>query len=400
MSISFRQCLITHRRWIAALAALLLAVAGAIVIFTPANSRPPPTLTATVNQANIEETVLATGTLQAAKLVSVGAQATGQLKSLKVALGQAVSKGDLLAEIDPVLQQSDLRDARSNLDVQEAQLNARSAHLAQLRLDLQRQKVMAAAEATPRADLENAQAAVTTAEAELAAQSAQVRKTRVQVDKAEANLGYTRIVAPMDGEVVAIVTQQGQTIVSAQAAPTILKLAQLDNMTIKAQISEADMGRVRHGQSVYFTIMGDPDKRFNGTLRAIEPAPESLATETAATASQQSSSAVYYNALFDVPNPDRALRIGMTAQVFIVIGVAKNALSIPVSALGRRESDGTYNVQVQTDDGGYEKRKIRTGLSDHSNIQILEGLSIGEKIVVAQASAKPPPRPVILGRRL
>lgn len=399
MSLSIRQHF-TGRRRLFTVAVLLGIVAVAALSGLFSTSRPPATLTATVDHANIEETVLATGTLQAAKLVSVGAQASGQLKSLKVALGQAVQKGDLLAEIDPVLQQNDLRDARSNLDVAEAQVRAKVAQLAQLKLDLHRQQIMAAAEASPRADLENAQASVTTTEAERAAQEAQARKARVQVDKAEANLAYTRIVAPMDGEVVAIVTQEGQTIVSVQAAPTILKLAKLDSMTIKAQISEADMGRVRHGQAVYFTVMGDPDKRFNGTLRAIEPAPESLATETAATASQQSSStAVYYNALFGVPNPDRALRIGMTAQVFIVIGEAKNALSIPVSALGARDKDGSYTVQVQTADGGRERRRIRTGVSDRANIQVLEGLDAGEKIVVAQAPAQPTEKPFPPGRR-
>ena len=126
----------------------------------------------------------------------------------------------------------------------------------------------------------------------------------------------------MDGVVVGIVTEEGQTVVSAQAAPTILRLANLDTITVKAQISEADVTRVRPGQKVYFTILGDPDARHYGKLRAIEPATDSASSSSSASTSS-SSTAIYYNGLFEVPNPDRTLRVSMTAQVFVVLSEAK-----------------------------------------------------------------------------
>jgi len=349
-----------------------------------------------VKRADIQEAVLCTGTLQAAKLVSVGAQVSGQLKHLAVKLGERVTTGQLLAEIDPVLQQNDLRDAEGSLEVAEANLRAKSVQLAQNRIELERQRMMFEADASPKADFDTAKAAVDTAEAEQASLAAQARKAASQLEKARANLGYTRIVAPIAGEVVAIVTQEGQTVVSQQAAPTILKLANVDTMTIKAQISEVDRERVRPGLPITFTTLGAPDNRLPGVLRAVEPAPESLATETSASASSSSSAsgttAVYYNGLFDVPNADRKLHIGMTAQVSIVLAEAKNVLAIPTAALGERNKDGSYTVELRLADGRIEKRTIRTGLANSVSTQVAEGLEEGDRIVVRAAVTRLLPR--------
>ena len=133
--------------------------------------------------------------------------------------------------------------------------------------------------------------------------------------------------------VVAVVTKQGQTVNALQSAPTIVKVAKTDTMTVTAQISEADVIRVRPGQQVYFTILGDPDRRYYATLRAVAPAPDSVATESSLTTTNSgtSTTAVYYNGLFDIPNLDGLLRTSMTAQVYIVLGSARNVLL----ALGR-----------------------------------------------------------------
>jgi membrane fusion protein, macrolide-specific efflux system len=152
--------------------------------------------------------------------------------------------------------------------------------------------------------------------------------------------------SPIDGMVVAIVTKQGQTVNSIQSAPTIIKVAQIDNMTVKAQISKADVTRVRIGMQVYFTILGEPDNRYDATLRAVEPAPDTIqkdeATASLTSTSGSTSAAVYYNGLFDVGNPEDKLRISMTAKVSLVLVLAqvKDAVLIPSSALGRREEDG------------------------------------------------------------
>lgn len=149
----------------------------------------------------------------------------------------------------------------------------------------------------------------------------------------------------MDGIVIAIVTQQGQTVNSNQSAPTIIKLARLDVMTIKAQISEADITRISVGQKARFSIFSEPDKHYSATLRAVELAPESvmkddsLASNTSASGSGTSNASVYYNALFDVPNPENRLRIAMTAQVTLITDEAQNTLLVPIQAVHRNEGE-------------------------------------------------------------
>jgi macrolide-specific efflux system membrane fusion protein len=171
-----------------------------------------------------------------------------------------------------------------------------------------------------------------------------------------------------------------------------VKLAKLDTITVSAEISEADVIKVKSGQTVYFTILGNPEKRYYGTLRTVEPAPESIETEgtssmSASASSSTSSSAVYYNALFEVPNPDGELRISMTAQVYVVLNQAKNALTIPASALGERTPDGRYIVQVVNGQGRPEPRPIKVGINNNVVAQVLDGLSAGEQVVVGEAAA-------------
>lgn len=144
-------------------------------------------------------------------------------------------------------------------------------------------------------------------------------------------------------------TEEGQTVNANQSAPTIVKIAKLQNMTIKAQVSEADIMKVEKGQQVYFTTLGDETKRY-ATLRQIEPAPDSISSESNSTTSSTTSSAVYYNALFDVPNTDGKLRIDMTAQVYIVLNSAKNALLVPSSALSSKQFSGQRKQQGQSAD--------------------------------------------------
>lgn len=338
-----------------------------------------------VVRMDIEEAVLATGALEPIKQVNVGAQVNGQLKSLKVKLGDRVKKGDLLAEIDPVLQENDLRNAEASLENVKAQKKSREAQLKQYELAYQRQLKMIEHEASAAADLEAAEAQLDTTRAELEAINAQIKQATVQVDTARANLGYTRIVAPMDGEVIAIVTQEGQTVVSAQTAPTILILADLDTMTIKAQISEADVIRIKPGLPVYFTILGNPDERHHSTLRAIEPAPDTIATSSTSSTSASTTTAVYYNGLFDVENPNNILRTSMTAQVSIVLGRAEKALTVPLTALGRKTRDG-YEVQV-LNNGAPESRHIRTGLSDSVHIEVVDGLAENDEVVIGEGGA-------------
>lgn len=346
-------------------------------------------LTAEVTRADIEDAVLAVGALQAHKQVDVGAQVSGQLQSLDVELGDKVKKGQPLAQIDPTLSQNALRQAQVSEEDLRAQRRAAVARVHQAKLAHARQQQMLAAQATSREEAENAEATLTVTHAELASLDAQWSKARIEVEKAQANVGYTRIVAPMDGEVVALVAQEGQTIIAEQQVPVILRLAELGTMTVKAQVSEADVVRVKPGLPVHFTILGDADERYEGTLRAIEPAPPDFSDAQGSGGGDKASkpgTAVFYNALFEVPNPLHRLRIGMTAQVSIVLGTASQALSIPASALGAKGANGAYAVRVLRPDGKVETRDVRVGINNNVRAQVLAGLSEGERVIVGEAS--------------
>ena len=371
------------------LALVAIGVAAKLVFFPQA--KPPAYVTATAELADLEQAVLATGTVQAFKQVSVGAQASGQIKSLKVALGDTVKKGQLVAEIDSLTQQNNLRNAEAALANVQAQLLAKQASLQQAELSFQREKTLLAADASARATLESADAALKTARAEVTVVQAQIAQAKLTVNTAQLNLGYTRILAPIDGVVVAIVAQEGQTVNANQTTPTIIKLARLDTVTVKAQISEADVVRVKPGQKVYFTILGAPNQRYTTTLRTVEPAPDSILTDTTASTTT-SASAIYYNGLLDVPNPEGQLRISMTAQVSIVQKEAQQVLTIPSAALGERsrkkDAKGSEaTVRVVNAAGQAEPRQVKTGLNNNINVQILEGLAVGDRVVVSEAPA-------------
>lgn len=353
-------------------------------------------ITAPVTRQDLEDTVLATGSIQAIQQVDIGAQASGQIRKLHVELGQSIHKGDLVAEIDSTKQQNDLRNAEAQLAVLAAQKRSRQAQLVQYELALKRTQALVKEDAGTRADLESAQASVDTTRAALAELDAQIEQARIAVDTAKTNLGYTRIVAPMDGVVIAVVRKAGQTVNALQSAPTLIKLAQLDTMLIRAQISEADVVKVRPDMPVYFTIMGEPEKRYDAKLVAIEPSTDAEQAETSSTTSTSSTSssttsAIYYNGRFTVPNPEHKLRIDMTAQVSIVASRADNTLTVPATALGARGKDGRYTVKVLEGEAGQaqkvSQRQVRVGLNNRVQAQILEGLKEGERVVIGDASA-------------
>jgi macrolide-specific efflux system membrane fusion protein len=374
----------------AAIVALVLTVVG--YRYVTANDA-PRYLTAQVERADLENAVLAAGTLHAHRQVDVGAQVSGQLKTLAVALGDQVKAGQLLAEIDPTLLEHALRQAQANELALKAQRRAAQARLRQVSLAAAREQQLWDGQATSRDALERAQAALQVERAAVAELDARWAQARIEVDKARANASYTRIVAPMAGEVVAIVTREGQTIIAEQQAPVILKLADLDTMTIKAQVSEADVMRVAPGQSVHFTVLGDQETRYEGTVRAIEPAPQEFAEPSPSAAggsaggASRGGAAVFYNALFEVPNPGHRLRISMTAQVSIVEGTAKQALVVPASALGQKSADGSFAVRVLTERGQVESREVRVGLNNHAKAQVLAGLREGERVIVGETAS-------------
>jgi macrolide-specific efflux system membrane fusion protein len=362
-----------------AVAAVLCMLPALLVVKRAASTdRAPQYLTAPVLRIDLESAVQATGVLEGHHQVDVGAQVSGQLQKLHVRLGDLVQAGAPLADIDPVLSRNALRIAESNLQSLEAQRRASAAGLTQARLALRRQQAMLVADATSVQEVEGAQAQLDAVEANIASFDAQIRQARAQVESAAASLAYTHITAPIRGEVVALVTQEGQTVVSAQQAPVILRLADRSTMTVKAQISEADVIRLRPGLPAWFTVLGNAAERFDGVVRAIEPVPGDYLTGGG------KPGPVFYNAVFDVANRDGRLRIGMTAQVAIVLARAPGALAIPMSALGPADSTGRYAIRVIRQ-GAPVTLRVSLGVRDNVRVQVLDGVHEGDLVITDEA---------------
>lgn len=343
----------------------------------------PRFVTTKPHKGDLEQTVLASGEISGSKLVSVGAQVSGQITKLNVELGDDIKKGDLIAEIDPSTQENSLKNAEAALADVKAQLTAKKAELKQYQAAYTRQKKMRALNASAQEDLEEAEANLDVTKADIKALEAQIEEAEIDVDTAKIDLGYTKIVAPMDGTVVAMPVKAGQTVNAAQETPTIIKLAQLNTVTVKAEISEADVIKVKEGMPVSFTILGDTKTVYHSTLRKIEPAPTGIDDDDENT----DDDAVYYNGLFDVENPDRLLRMWMTAEVTITLNKVKDALIIPSSALTGPTKDGKYTVQVLDNTGHPQTKTVEIGLNNNVNAQVTSGLDSNDTVVVGLASS-------------
>lgn len=371
---------------------LLLALGAGFLLLRPVSAEAPAVMTAEVERGDLEVSVLAQGILKPRNLVAVGAQASGRITAITVAIGQVVKKGDLIAEIDSVNQKNDLQTAKASLEHVKAQRAEKQASLELARLTLERQTEMQKTKISARMDYDSAAAEVKVTQAQIAALDAQIEQAEIAIQTAEANLGYTRITAPSDGTVLAIVAQEGQTVNAAQSAPTIVVLGDLAQMEVHAEISEADVVNVQPGQKVWFTILGDTGRRYEATLESVAPAPESIVNDSSISSSTSSSSsttseAIYYNGLFTVPNPDGRLRSYMTAEVHVVLGQAQQVLIIPALALGPQGHDGNYTVRVQGAGGQIAERNITTGLNDKVMVEVTEGLAEGDLVVTGEAAA-------------
>lgn len=282
-----------------------------------------PLSTVAVTRADIESSVTALGTLQPRRYVDVGAQASGQIHKLHVEVGDSVRKGQLLVEIDPSTQQARLDAGRFSIDNLKAQLAEQRAQYLLAQQQLKRQRDLAAAGATRDEDVQTAAAQLKVTQARIDMFLAQIRQAQASLRSDEAELGYTRIYAPMDGTVVAVDAREGQTLNAQQQTPLILRIAKLSPMTVWAQVSEADIGKVKPGMTAYFTTLAGGKRRWTSTVRQVLPIPpkplEQASQGGGSPASVSNGSAgsqvVQYSVLLDVDNPDGALMAEMTTQV-------------------------------------------------------------------------------------
>ncbi|QVM89803.1 efflux RND transporter periplasmic adaptor subunit [Pseudomonas entomophila] len=346
--------------------------------------------TVPVTRADIESSITALGTLQPMRYVDVGAQASGQIRKLHAQAGDEVRQGQLLVEIDPSTQQAKLDAGRFSIENLKAQLAEQRAQFVLAQQQYQRQHDLAAAGATRQEDLQAAQAQLKVTQARIDMYQAQIRQAQASLRSDEAELGYTRIYAPMDGTVVAVDAREGQTLNAQQQTPLILRIAKLSPMTVWAQVSEADIGKVKPGMTAYFTTLAGGKRRWSSTVRQILPIPpkpleqsgQGSGSPASATAGTSASKVVQYTVLLDVENPDGALMAEMTTQVFFVAGQASQVLSAPLAALDETPGSELRLAQVLNADGKVEARQVRTGLSDRLRVQILDGLREGERLII------------------
>ncbi len=382
------------KRWVkVGLAAALLLSLG-LGAWQALQPDAPAYMTVSPKVRDIKNQVFATGTLAGKVEVDVGAQVSGQIQKLYVKRGDVVKEGDLLCEIDPQIQENNLKTAQAQEKLIAAQIKASEAQLLRDKLEYQRQRELMKTDATSRQELELAQAQYLVSQADLEALQAQYEQAVIAVDDAKTNLGYTQIRAPMDGTVYAVPVEEGQTVNANQTTPTILKLAKLDVMTVETEISEADVVRVHPGMQAGFTILGLQNRSFDAKLVSIDPAPASAEDTTSNSSSVSTTTeAVYYNALLDVDNPDGLLRIDMTANVTITIDEKNGVLAIPLTALRSDDYSGSGTVYALDEDGLVREVPVALGLRDEQFIEVVSGLDersqvvIGDDVATAEAEA-------------
>ncbi|HEY0295074.1 MAG TPA: efflux RND transporter periplasmic adaptor subunit [Bordetella sp.] len=349
--------------------------------------------TVAIGRGDIEVSVTALGVIQPRSYVDVGAQASGAIRRIAAQPGSPVRQGDLLVEIDPSVQQAKVDADRAALDSLRAQLAEQEADRDLARQQYDRQRRMAAEGATRDEDLQSAQAALRVAEARIANLKAQIAGASSTLQGDQAQLGYTRIYAPMAGTVVTLDAREGQTINATYATPKILRIADLSTMTVWTQVSEADVRRVKPGMPVYFTTLGD-DRRWTGKVRQILPAPPNP-SESESSDSQKASSVptagkvVLYTVLFDVDNADGALMPQMSAQVFFVEAAAHGVVLAPLTAMQAEPGKpDRYAAQVQESGGRLVAREVRTGVRDRLQAEVLSGLQPGDRLVTGIRHAR------------
>ncbi|MBF0633948.1 MAG: efflux RND transporter periplasmic adaptor subunit, partial [Nitrospinae bacterium] len=341
-----------------------------------------------VERGSIEEAVTATGALNAIKTVQVGAQVSGMIKKLFVDFNSTVKEGQLIAEIDPALFMAQLEQARANLASARANVEKSAAALSDAQRTMARNNEMYLGGLIARSDKETAETNYDSAKAQLAVSRAQVEQSEAALRLAETNLRYTKIVAPVDGVVISRNVDAGQTVAASFQTPTLFTIAQdLTKMQIDTNVNEADIGKIREGQKVAFTVDAYPDETFNGYVSQVRNAPVTV------------QNVVTYDVVIRVDNSDFRLKPGMTANASIITARKDGVTKVPNAALrfkmGEREKTRGekkgYGVWI-LENGQPKRVMVKLGVGDGTFTEIVKGdIAEGQEVIVdAPSSGKKP----------
>ncbi len=385
--------MLTKKRvWFALLAMTIAAGGGYYYWYKKSNDGAITYLTEKVVRGNIVRQVVASGSVDAVNLVSVGAQVSGQIKKLYVKLGQQVKKDDLIAEIDSVTQINALNTDKAILRTYESSLDAKKATYDIAKTRFERESQLWQKNATSKESYEDAKQTLELTKAEMVEVESQITQTKIKLSTDEQNLSYTRITAPLDGTVVSVPVSEGQTVNANQNTPTIVQVADLKKMEIQIEISEGDISQVRPGMPVNYTILSMPDMEFHAQVDSLDPGMTTLSdgdydtsSSSSSSSSNSTTSAVYFYGKAIVDNEDGHLRIGMTTQNVITTDKKENVLLVPITAV-HFDNEGKKSVRVLTPTGELQKTQVTTGISDGVHMQVLSGVKEGDELSLGQVS--------------
>lgn len=324
--------------------------------------------TAAVAPANIMNSITATGTIEPVTSVTVGTQVSGIVSKLFVDYNSVVKKGQVIAELDKTNLMSQLNTAKTQLATAQSQLNYQTANYKRYKTLFE--KGLVAAD-----DFDNAKLSYTQAKE-------QVASAKEEVQRAQTNLGYATITSPIDGVVLSKSVEEGQTVAASFSTPELFTIAQdLTNMQVVADVDEADIGDVKEGERVTFTVDAYPDDTFEGEVKQVRQ--EATTTNNVVT----------YEVVISAPNADLKLKPGLTANVTIYTAERKGVLSVPSKALRftpQKETVGKMKIvdvanaknKVWTIDGNsIVAHKVNIGMTDGTNTQIVGGIAEGTKVI-------------------
>ena len=367
--------------------------------------------TAPVSRGNVTRAVVATGTVNPVLTIIVGSYVSGTIQDVQCDFNTQVKKGQICAKIDARPYQTVVDQNKANLGVAQAQLEKDKANLSYAQVTYARNARLAQTNAVSKDALDNAKSALDQAQAQIGVDAATIELRKAQLEAAEVNLGYTDIVSPVNGTVVARNVTIGQTVAASFQTPTLFLIAtDLTQMQVDTNVSESDIGGIKNGNKAYFTVDAFPNRNFQGTVSQVRQSPQTL------------QNVVTYDVVVSVDNDDLALKPGMTAASRVVTDERKDVLRVPSQALRFVPSGVTARASGQRSgasapasqsaapasnqgavyvlrDGVPVKVPVTVGLDDDSHAEIVKGdLKAGERVIMteqrggAPSKAPTPPR--------
>ena len=380
--------------------ALVIAVTAATYYYRDDVAANVPVFsTAEVTRGSVVSRVEATGTLEAVTTVQVGSQVSGAIKALYADFNSQVRKGQIIAELDPSLFETQVEQAKATVVRLEADVDRARVQAADAQVKLRRARDLFAQQLLPASDLETADSTARVAASSVKSAEAQVVQAQASLNQAQVNLSHTVIRAPIDGVVIARNVDVGQTVAASMQAPTLYIIANdLTEMRVNASIDESDIGEIQPKQPVRFRVDAYPNDAFSGIVSQVRLQPV------------VSQNVVSYVTVIDVPNPGLKLKPGMTASVTVETGRADDVLTVPNASLRFRPASAPSGERGPAvwvlNEGALTRVPVRPGITDGARTAILGGeLTLGAAVVTGTApvgstsTATPTTSPLLPGRR-